>query len=65
MKTLIKVSLWILVIGGLAWGLEGLTEINIFDMLILPISPVLENIVDIIIGLAALVAAWALVTKQA
>jgi uncharacterized membrane protein YuzA (DUF378 family) len=64
MKTIVKVSMWLLVIGGLAWGLEGLAEINIFDVLILPISPVLENAVDILIGLAALVGAYALITHK-
>jgi len=64
MKIIVKVSMWLLVIGGLAWGLEGLTEINIFDVLIYPISPVLENIVDVIIGLAALVGAYVLITHK-
>ena len=65
MKLLIKISLWLLVFGGLAWGLEGLTEINIFDAVLLPIAPhIVETLAEVIIGLAALVGAYALITKQ-
>lgn len=64
MKVIIKISMWLLVIGGLAWGLEGLIEINIFDVVFLPISPILENIVDILIGLAGLVGAYVLITHK-
>ncbi|MBU0686518.1 MAG: DUF378 domain-containing protein [Candidatus Margulisbacteria bacterium] len=65
MKLLIKISLWLLVLGGLAWGLEGLTEINIFDAVLLPIAPhIVENAVEVIIGLAALVGAYALITHK-
>ncbi|MBU0573947.1 MAG: DUF378 domain-containing protein [Candidatus Margulisbacteria bacterium] len=64
MKVLAKISIWLLVLGGLAWGLEGIAEINIFDVLILPVSPILENIVDVIIGIAALVVAYDTITKK-
>lgn len=57
--------MWILVIGGLAWGLEGLTEINIFDVVILSVAPhIVENAVEVIIGLAALIGAYALIVKK-
>ena len=65
MKAIVKISMWLLIIGGLAWGLEGLTEINIFDVVLLPIAPhIVENIVEVIIGLAALVGAYVMITHK-
>ena len=63
-KLLLKISLWLLIIGGLAWGLDGIAEINIFDVVILPISHALENIIDILIGLAAVLVGYDLLTKK-
>jgi uncharacterized membrane protein YuzA (DUF378 family) len=64
MKVLMRVSLWLLVIAGLAWGLEGLTEINLFDVVFLPVSHLLENGVEVLIGLAALLVGYDLLTKK-
>ncbi|MGV8176231.1 MAG: DUF378 domain-containing protein [Candidatus Bilamarchaeaceae archaeon] len=62
MDTLMKVAMWLLVIGGLAWGLEGLTEINIFDMVFLGFGHVVETLVDVALGLSALYVAFGLAT---
>jgi uncharacterized membrane protein YuzA (DUF378 family) len=63
MKTLGKVAAWLLVIGGLAWGIEGLTEINIFDKLLGSVH-ILETLVDVLIGIAALYMAYVLLIEK-
>ncbi len=52
MKTLDVIAAILLVIGGLNWGLIGLFHFNLVSMLFGKI-PVLENIVYIVVGLAA------------
>ncbi|MFC1571861.1 hypothetical protein ACFL31_04865 [Candidatus Margulisiibacteriota bacterium] len=65
MKNVIKISYWLAVIAALAWGLEGLAEINIFDAVILPFAPhIVENGVEVIIGLAGLIVGYDLITKK-
>ena len=52
MKTLDVIAAILLVIGGLNWGLIGLFHFNLVSMLFGKI-PDLENIVYIVVGLAA------------
>jgi uncharacterized membrane protein YuzA (DUF378 family) len=60
MKALCKISAWILVLGGLAWGIEGLWEVNVFDA-VLGQAHVIESLVDIIIGIAALIVGYSMI----
>ena len=57
MGSLDVVSKWLLVIGGLNWGLTGLgeflkTKLNIVHMVLGSIS-MLENVVYVLVGVAA------------
>lgn len=54
MKTLNQVSWWLLVIGGINWGLVGLNASwNVVSML-LGTWPTVEMLVYVLIGLSAL-----------
>ncbi len=53
-----KAALWLVVIGGINWGLVGLgyflnTDLNIVHM-ILGSMPAIENAVYVLVGLSAL-----------
>lgn len=63
-----KWGVWLLVIGGLNWGLVGLgyfldTNLNVIN-LILGSIPVLENIVYVVVGLCAVWVAWLQMEKK-
>ncbi len=49
-----KVSEWLLVIGGLNWGLVGAANFNLVDA-IFGLGSILSKIVYILVGLAAVV----------
>jgi len=60
-----KLVAWLLVIGGLNWGLVGLgyflnTDLNVVNMLLGAWAAV-ENLVYVVVGLAALWKAYVLV----
>ena len=52
---------WLLVVGGLLWGYEGLTGMN---LLVSVVGMQLANIVEIIVGIAALVVAYLKLTMK-
>ncbi len=47
------IALVLLVIGGLNWGLVGLVDINLVD-LIFGFAPILVKIIYILVGVAAI-----------
>ncbi|MEK6954108.1 MAG: DUF378 domain-containing protein [Candidatus Micrarchaeota archaeon] len=60
MSTMDMVSMWLLIIGGLNWGLSGIgyfvkTNLNVVN-LIFGSMPLLENIVYLLVGVAAIMA---------
>lgn len=52
MKDLNKVAWWLLVIGGLNWGLVGLLDMNLVES-VLGSWPMLVQVVYILVGLSA------------
>ncbi|OGK15627.1 hypothetical protein A3H80_02030 [Candidatus Roizmanbacteria bacterium RIFCSPLOWO2_02_FULL_37_19] len=56
MKDLQKFTFWLMVIGALNWGLVGLLDLNLVEML-LGTWPVLVQVVYILVGLSAVVEA--------
>lgn len=52
-----KIALLLTVIGGLNWGLVGLADFNLVNV-ILGFAPVLERIVYILVGLSAIYVAY-------
>lgn len=63
-----KWGVWLLVVGGLNWGLVGLgyffkTNLNVINIL-LGSWPVVENIVYIVVGLCALWVGYAKMSKK-
>jgi len=52
MKSLKMLSYWLLVIGGLNWGLVGLFNINLVTMLF-GSWPMLVTLVYVLVGLSA------------
>lgn len=57
MKMLRMVAFLLVVVGGLNWGLVGLMDMNLVDM-IFGTVPVLEQVVYVLVGLSAV---WLLV----
>jgi uncharacterized membrane protein YuzA (DUF378 family) len=53
MKALNVITLILIVIGGINWGLVGLFDLNLVHT-ILSFSPILEKIVYVIVGLSGL-----------
>ena len=54
MKKLLPTAAILLVIGGLNWGLIGLLNLNLVNLLLGAI-PILEKLVYILVGLSAVV----------
>ena len=52
----------LLIVGGLNWGLVGLLDLDVVE-LVLGAVPILQTIVYVLVGLAALVEVYALVKK--
>ena len=61
MKALKMVAIWLLIIGGLNWGLTAFGW-NVVDMIFGQGSP-LAMIIYILVGLAALVKLWMMFNK--
>ncbi len=61
MKILFKVASWLLVIGGLILGYEGLTDKDLIET-IFGTNSTLEMIVDCAIGISALIGAYGILT---
>ena len=53
MKTLETLSYWLLIVGGLNWGLVGLLKLNLVETL-LGSMPVLVMLVYVLVGASAL-----------
>ena len=62
-KTLTMASMWLLVIGGLNWGLVGLLDMNLVDSL-LGEGSMLAKLVYILVGLSAVMGVLEMVGKK-
>ncbi len=51
------VALVLLVVGGLNWGLVGIADTNLVDM-IFGVGSMLSRLIYIVVGVAALYVAW-------
>lgn len=58
-----KVALILTIVGGINWGLVGVANFNLVNML-LGFAPMLERIVYIVVGLSAIYAAYDMVQKS-
>ena len=61
MKQYKPVLVWVLIIGGLLWGYEGVTQTN---LLMSVLGSSVASIVEIIVGIAALVLAYMKLTMK-
>ncbi len=52
-----KIALILAIIGGINWGLVGIANFNLVNLL-LGFAPVLERIIYIVVGLSAIYAAY-------
>lgn len=52
-KSLQMVAWWLVIIGGLNWGLVGLMGLNVVNMMFASI-PVVEQVVYMLVGVSAL-----------
>lgn len=55
MKELGKYAVWLLVLGGLLWGYEGLTGSELQEMLV---GGTISDFVEILVGIAAVYVAY-------
>lgn len=55
LKTVDIVALVVLVVGGLNWGLIGLAQVNVVDMIF---GSMLSRLIYIVVGVAAVYVAW-------
>ena len=62
-KTLTMASMWLLIIGGLNWGLVGLLGMNLVDSL-LGEGSMLAKLVYILVGLSAVMGVLEMVGKK-
>lgn len=58
------IAIWLLIIGGLAWGVEGLADRDVFEMIAGNNHPI-EIAIDLLIGLSALVIGYDAINKKA
>ncbi len=58
-----KIALILTIVGGINWGLVGVANFNLVNML-LGFAPMLERIVYIVVGLSAIYAAYDMVQKS-
>lgn len=63
MKWLDMVALILLVVGGLNWGILGLTGTNVVWM-VLGAWPMLVNLIYVLVGLSAIYVGWMAMTKK-
>lgn len=64
MKTLDIITAWLLVVGGLNWGLLGLLDFNLVSTLFGGDSSAVVQIIYILVGIAALYQAFGLKSIQ-
>lgn len=53
MHTAKRIAFALVIIGGLNWGIYGLSELNMVE-LVLGTFPLIENVVYVLVGLSAL-----------
>ncbi len=58
-----KIALILTIVGGINWGLVGIADFNLVNML-LGFAPMLERIVYIVVGLSAIYAAYDMMQKS-
>ncbi len=58
-----KIALILTIVGGINWGLIGIADFNLVNML-LGFAPMLEKIVYIVVGLSAIYTAYDMVEKS-
>lgn len=58
-----KTALILTIVGGINWGLVGIADFNLVNML-LGFAPMLERIVYIVVGLSAIYAAYDMMQKS-
>lgn len=58
-----KIALILTIVGGINWGLVGVANFNLVNML-LGFAPMLERIVYIVVGLSAIYVAYDMVQKS-
>ena len=61
MKVLMKIAGWLLVIGGLVLGYEGLTDKDLVEV-IFGTNSMIELIIDSAFGISAIIVAFGLIT---
>ena len=61
MRNLVMVSKWVLVLGGLLWAYEGLTNTDLLEAILGSFEPVIDVVV---FGGAAVVLAYHLLTMK-
>ncbi len=61
MKEVTNISRWLVVIGALLWGYEGITQSDLLGMVL---GGSLENLVNIVIGAAGLVVGYDMVSGK-
>ncbi|HVZ58807.1 MAG TPA: DUF378 domain-containing protein [Patescibacteria group bacterium] len=61
MKSLYMVATWLLVVGGLLWGYEGLTHT---DLLMSVLGMGLADIVEVLVGLSAVWVGYNMLTGK-
>ena len=64
MNTVKTIAMWLLIIGGLAWGVEGLSDRDVFEMIAGKNHPI-EIVIDLLIALSALVVAYDTISRKA
>jgi uncharacterized membrane protein YuzA (DUF378 family) len=64
MHTVKTIAMWLLIIGGLAWGYEGLADRDVFEIIAGKNHPV-EVVIDLLIGLSALLIGYDMIAKKA
>lgn len=63
MNTVKTIAMWLLIIGGLAWGVEGLFDRDVFEM-IAGKNHAIEIVIDLLIGLSALVVGYDMISRR-
>lgn len=49
-----KIAFILVIIGALNWGILGLTDVNLVHVIFGTIAPILERIIYILVGVAAI-----------
>ncbi len=61
LKELGKYAVWVLVLGGLLWGYEGLTGSQLQEMLV---GGTISDFVEILVGVSALYVGYEMLTGK-